>query len=532
MTEQAQQLKKEDLLEIAQKWQEKLKVKPKGIRVRKMKKKWGSHSSKGNVTLNSEIAKLPKEIAEYIILHELAHLIVPNHGKAFKALLSVYMPTWEKLHNRLRIHIDANDTTFSYAIQERFANLPVHIDVCNLPDESKKVCLSRVTIYLLQNKKTHKLVKRKKRVCSPICEVFSSEEVNCMNKNKGAEDFELVKQSYMCVQPRSLSSSQVIALTNLPVETIRAGVKKMRLNGELKRTGFVVGEALYTYVSTRKRTLPTKQTATFENEMWIVENRDLTPMILTDDELEALSKGMKRFGEAFADTFPKLKNLRYDFGFWWDHIFEFYNHGILQEEHINENVIEKIKPMLRVVSYAALRHQYLRLKRGAKPHWRRVELSHWKDMAVRQRNETGGVPTGYEWMIRYRDIRDIRLDTFQEDFDLELTGEDSNNFASVARKVMERYPQVSIKTRRFSEGYPKVCFVKSLLKKDIPCILSFVQIPKGRWHIVPVVYADYSKIKVIWFEDETGSQIREFNILEAEYLHGNWRGGKEIAWLQ
>ena len=42
-----------------------------------------------------------KELAEYAILHELLHLIAPNHGKAFKALLSVYMPNWEELHNRL-----------------------------------------------------------------------------------------------------------------------------------------------------------------------------------------------------------------------------------------------------------------------------------------------------------------------------------------------------------------------------------------------------------------------------------------------
>lgn len=95
------QLTKNDLLEITQKWQEKLNIKSNRIQVMKMKNKWSSCSTNGNITLNSELTKLPKELAEYAILHELLHLIVPNHGKTFKALLSAYMPNWEELHNRL-----------------------------------------------------------------------------------------------------------------------------------------------------------------------------------------------------------------------------------------------------------------------------------------------------------------------------------------------------------------------------------------------------------------------------------------------
>jgi len=94
-------LTKDDLLEIAQKWQEKLNIKTNRIQVMKMKNKWSSCSTKGNITLNSELTKLPKEVAEYAILHELLHLIVLNHGKTFKALLSAYMPNWEQLHKEL-----------------------------------------------------------------------------------------------------------------------------------------------------------------------------------------------------------------------------------------------------------------------------------------------------------------------------------------------------------------------------------------------------------------------------------------------
>jgi predicted metal-dependent hydrolase len=95
-------LTKNDLLEISRKWQRKLNIKSNRIQIMKMKNKWSSCSTKGNITLNSELTKLPKEIAEYAILHELLHLIVPNHGKTFKALLSAYMPNWEELHNQLK----------------------------------------------------------------------------------------------------------------------------------------------------------------------------------------------------------------------------------------------------------------------------------------------------------------------------------------------------------------------------------------------------------------------------------------------
>ncbi len=97
----AQPLNKRDLVEIVDAWQEKLKVKPNRIQIRKMRNKWCSCSSKGNLTINSELTRLPREIVEYAILHELLHLIVPNHGKTFKVLLSAYLPDWEELHSKL-----------------------------------------------------------------------------------------------------------------------------------------------------------------------------------------------------------------------------------------------------------------------------------------------------------------------------------------------------------------------------------------------------------------------------------------------
>lgn len=99
----AQPLNKSDLVEIVDAWQEKLKVKPNRIQIRKMRNKWCSCSSRGNLTINSELIRFPKEIVEYAILHELLHLIVPNHGKTFKVLLSAYLPDWEELHHQLKM---------------------------------------------------------------------------------------------------------------------------------------------------------------------------------------------------------------------------------------------------------------------------------------------------------------------------------------------------------------------------------------------------------------------------------------------
>jgi len=98
---ESKDLNKSELLEICGRWQRKLKVRPNRIQVRKMKNKWSSCSSRGNVTLSSELTGLPREVTEYVIVHELLHLIVPNHGKTFKALLSAHLPQWEELHNRL-----------------------------------------------------------------------------------------------------------------------------------------------------------------------------------------------------------------------------------------------------------------------------------------------------------------------------------------------------------------------------------------------------------------------------------------------
>ena len=61
-----------------------------------MKRKWGSCSTGGVVTLAADLVHQPVGFQEFVIVHELLHLRVRNHGKLFKALLSVHVPGWRR----------------------------------------------------------------------------------------------------------------------------------------------------------------------------------------------------------------------------------------------------------------------------------------------------------------------------------------------------------------------------------------------------------------------------------------------------
>ena len=67
-----------------------------------MKSRWGTCNTKTNkIWLNVKLAEHPVECLEYVILHELAHTVVPNHSAEFKAILSQYMPEWKQVKKRL-----------------------------------------------------------------------------------------------------------------------------------------------------------------------------------------------------------------------------------------------------------------------------------------------------------------------------------------------------------------------------------------------------------------------------------------------
>jgi len=66
------------------------------LAIRPMRRRWGSYSGKGRITLNSDLIRAPLPCIDYVIVHELAHGRHPNHGRAFFDLLSQMMPDWEK----------------------------------------------------------------------------------------------------------------------------------------------------------------------------------------------------------------------------------------------------------------------------------------------------------------------------------------------------------------------------------------------------------------------------------------------------
>ena len=80
----------------------KIKVKVRQITLRPMTRKWASCSTNGYFSFNTELLGIERSIGEYVILHELLHYHVPNHGKLWKSLMMVHMPDHEKRAQKLK----------------------------------------------------------------------------------------------------------------------------------------------------------------------------------------------------------------------------------------------------------------------------------------------------------------------------------------------------------------------------------------------------------------------------------------------
>ena len=76
-------------------------VKPQSLSIKKMDKRWGYCTIDGHITLNPRLICAPRCCIEYVITHELCHLIYRSHNKEFYALLTKEMPKWEKWKNKL-----------------------------------------------------------------------------------------------------------------------------------------------------------------------------------------------------------------------------------------------------------------------------------------------------------------------------------------------------------------------------------------------------------------------------------------------
>lgn len=79
-------------------WAIKLRVNPRVVRIQAMKRKWGSCSSAGTITLASDLLEEPETFQDLVVVHELLHLRVPNHGRLFKVLMTAHLPDWRGIN--------------------------------------------------------------------------------------------------------------------------------------------------------------------------------------------------------------------------------------------------------------------------------------------------------------------------------------------------------------------------------------------------------------------------------------------------
>ena len=95
-------------------WQPLLGVRVERFFVQRMKTKWGSCNHKaGTIRLNTELAKKPAECLEYIVLHELVHLVEPTHSARFSALMDQFMPKWQ-FHRQVLNRLPVRREKWSY----------------------------------------------------------------------------------------------------------------------------------------------------------------------------------------------------------------------------------------------------------------------------------------------------------------------------------------------------------------------------------------------------------------------------------
>jgi predicted metal-dependent hydrolase len=87
---------------LISKWEPKLGVQVEAYFLQRMKTKWGScNHQAGHIRLNTELVKKPKDLIEYVIVHEMIHLIEPTHNDQFIALLTEHYPTWREARAEL-----------------------------------------------------------------------------------------------------------------------------------------------------------------------------------------------------------------------------------------------------------------------------------------------------------------------------------------------------------------------------------------------------------------------------------------------
>ncbi|MCP1715470.1 putative metal-dependent hydrolase [Methanocalculus alkaliphilus] len=96
------QNKKEQFKGRVRDWAEKLEIEIHIIAIRPMKRKWASCSTSGILTFDTNVLDLNPELQDYIVVHELLHFKIPNHGKLWKCLMRAHLGDYEKQEDELK----------------------------------------------------------------------------------------------------------------------------------------------------------------------------------------------------------------------------------------------------------------------------------------------------------------------------------------------------------------------------------------------------------------------------------------------
>jgi predicted metal-dependent hydrolase len=93
---------KDDFKIHVREWAGKLGVEARSVAIRPMRNKWASCSTAGRLNFNRDLLSFHRDLADYVIVHELLHLSVPNHGRLWKSLMRVHLGDYEEQEQRLR----------------------------------------------------------------------------------------------------------------------------------------------------------------------------------------------------------------------------------------------------------------------------------------------------------------------------------------------------------------------------------------------------------------------------------------------
>jgi predicted metal-dependent hydrolase len=87
---------------LLRRWEPRLRVRITACFLQRMKTKWGGCNPRsGTIRLNTELVKKPKDLLEYVVVHEMLHLLEPRHSERFVALLNEHYPAWREARAKL-----------------------------------------------------------------------------------------------------------------------------------------------------------------------------------------------------------------------------------------------------------------------------------------------------------------------------------------------------------------------------------------------------------------------------------------------